>query len=338
MKPLISVIIPVYNVLPYLREALESVLCQTYHHLETIIIDDGSTDGSGSVCDEYLSDPRVQVIHQENRGLSGARNTGFDHATGDYIAFLDPDDAFHPKMIEQLYEALMQQSADLVSCGYDTYETEGCFETEERTEPVKFGTVVSVSGKDAIHDLAEGNFPVIVWNKLYPKRIWETLRFPEGRFYEDIWIMPAVLSHCDRIAIVPDALVYHRKRASSITSTFSVHNLQDLIAAHQAALDSMEQIQPSLPPKWILEYRENALRLIIFRWAHLCKLVNTSKADLAALKADIQSFGGDPLQFKDKKTKMVWWLFLHCPALLLPAQACFQAISHILGKERVNDA
>ena len=338
MAPLISVIIPVYNVLPYLREALDSVLCQTYHNLEIIIVDDGSADGSGSVCDEYLSDPRVQVIHQENQGLSGARNTGLDYATGDYVAFLDPDDAFHPGMLKRLFEALTRQSADLAVCGYATYETEGLLGEGERNESIHFGEKTVFTGREAIHDLAEGNFPVIVWNKLYPKRIWETLLFAEGRFYEDIWIIPAVLSHCDRIAIVPDALVYHRKRASSITSTFSVHNLQDLIAAHQAALDSIEQIQPSLPPKWILEYRENALRLIIFRWAHLCKLVNTSKADLAALKADIQSFGGDPLQFKDKKTKMVWWLFLHCPALLLPAQACFQAISHILGKERVNDA
>lgn len=338
MEPLISIIVPVYNVLPYLCEALDSVLHQTYHHLEIIIVDDGSTDGSGSVCDEYLSDPRVQVIHQENRGLSVARNTGLDRANGQYIVFLDPDDAFRPEMIEQLLKALMQQSADLAVCGYDTYETDSSLGEGEKTESIHFGAKISFSGRDAIHDLAEGNFPVIVWNKLYPKRIWETLRFPEERFYEDIWIMPGILSHCDRIAIVPDALVYHRKRASSITSTFSIHNLQDLIAAHQAALDSMEQIQPPLPPKWILEYRENALRLIIFRWARLSKLVNTSKADLAALKADIQNFGVDPLRFKDRKTKTVWQLFLHCPALLLPAQACFQTATHILGKERGNDA
>lgn len=334
MEPLISIIVPVYNVLPYLREALDSVLNQTYRHLEIIIIDDGSRDGSGSVCDEYLSNPQVQVIHQENRGLSGARNTGLNHAKGDYITFLDPDDAFHPEMIEQLFKALSRQSADLAVCGYATYETEDLLGEGEKTESFHFEAKAAYISRDAINDLAEGNFPVIVWNKLYPKHIWETLRFPEGRFYEDIWIMPGILSHCDRIAIVPDALVYHRKRASSITSTFSIHNLQDLIAAHQAAINSMEQIQPSLSPEWIHKYRENALRLIIFRWARLRKQQRVSETNLAALKTDIRNFAGDPLQFNDRKTKTVWWLFLHCPALLLPAQVCFQAITHILGKER----
>ncbi len=99
MDPLVSVIVPVYNVLPYLQEALDSLIGQTYRELEIILIDDGSTDGSGDVCDEYAErDQRINVIHQENKGLSAARNVGLDEANGDYIAFLDPDDAFHRKI------------------------------------------------------------------------------------------------------------------------------------------------------------------------------------------------------------------------------------------------
>ena len=110
MEPLVSVIIPVYNVAPYLREALDSVIHQTYHSLQILIIDDGSTDGSASICDEYLSDPRVIVIHQDNRGLSNARNVGLDLMTGEYTAFLDSDDAYHPTFIENLVDIILNSS------------------------------------------------------------------------------------------------------------------------------------------------------------------------------------------------------------------------------------
>ena len=123
MGPLVSVIVPVYNVLPYLREALDSVINQTYKNLEILIVDDGSTDGSGEVCDEYLSDPRVIVIHQENKGLSGARNTGLDRMTGEYVAFIDSDDAFKPEMIERMLETITRNKAEMSICGYYACET-----------------------------------------------------------------------------------------------------------------------------------------------------------------------------------------------------------------------
>ena len=97
---LVSVIIPVYNVKPYLKEALDSVVQQTYRKLEIIIVDDGSTDGSDKICDMYRQDTRVTVVHQENRGLSNARNTGMSMMKGDVVAFLDSDDAYYPDMIE----------------------------------------------------------------------------------------------------------------------------------------------------------------------------------------------------------------------------------------------
>ena len=118
MEPLVSVIIPIYNVRPYLCEALDSVLRQTYRNLEILIIDDGSDDGSEEICDEYgKKDSRITVIHQKNRGLSAARNVGLNRMRGDYIAFLDPDDAFHPDMIRCLMEALQRNEAEIAVCG-----------------------------------------------------------------------------------------------------------------------------------------------------------------------------------------------------------------------------
>ena len=126
MEPLVSVIIPVYNVRPYLREALESVLGQTYRNLEILIINDGSNDGSEAVCDEYeKKDPRITVVHQENKGLSTARNVGLNRRTGDYVAFLDPDDAFHPDMIWILMGALRRNGAKIAVCGIISSRTEG---------------------------------------------------------------------------------------------------------------------------------------------------------------------------------------------------------------------
>ena len=124
MEPLVSVIIPVYNVVHYLREAIDSVINQTYKNLEIIIIDDGSTDGSSGVCDQYLSDPRITVIHQENRGLSGARNTGLSAITGEYVAFLDSDDAFYPGMIQTMIMEIKKNNADLAVCGFYAIRTD----------------------------------------------------------------------------------------------------------------------------------------------------------------------------------------------------------------------
>ena len=142
---------------------------------------------SGAICDEYLSDPRVSVIHQENRGLSGARNTGLDHATGEYIAFLDADDAFHPEMIAQLQDA------------------------KQRKVPGVKKEII-LSARDTFIAMMKGNLNVAVWDKLYRRQLWENLRFPEGVVYEDLRTMPLLLTQCSRIAFIPQTLVYYRKR------------------------------------------------------------------------------------------------------------------------------
>ncbi len=121
---LVSIIIPVYNVAPYLVEALESAIHQTYKNLEIIIIDDGSTDGSETICDEYArKDHRVRVIHQDNKGLSAARNIGLGIMTGDAVAFLDSDDALEFDYVEKLVEAMNREDADIVICRFTIHNT-----------------------------------------------------------------------------------------------------------------------------------------------------------------------------------------------------------------------
>ena len=139
MEGLVSVIIPVYNVRPYLNEALDSVLDQSYENLEIIIIDDGSTDGSSELCDEYgKKDARICVIHQDNRGLSAARNAGLDHMTGDLVAFLDSDDAYDPEYILTMLSAMYPQNAafsepvDVVVCKYTVHYSTGEMKQRKR--------------------------------------------------------------------------------------------------------------------------------------------------------------------------------------------------------------
>ena len=325
MKPLISIIVPVYNVRPYLREALNSAICQTYQNLEIILVDDGSTDGSGDICDEYASDPRVSVIHQENHGLSGARNAGLNRMTGDYVAFLDPDDALHPKMIATLFDTLLQKEADIAACSCIVYRTEGPM---QETEPVKIKGVMNecvITAREALCYLLEKRYLCAVWNKLYRRELWDELRFTEGSVYEDLLVLPSLLEKHPWIAVIPQSLVFHRIREGSITQTRSAKNVRDHINAHRVLRSYSEGLHPPLPSDILrLLYRENRLRALIFRWANLHKAgICIEKADgTDELKEEIQ-FLAQRTEMKHFKTKAAWFLFCFSPWLLLPAQQLF---------------
>lgn len=122
--PLVSVIVPVFNSKNFLAEALDSVLAQTYENLEVVLIDDGSTDGSGEICDRYAAkDKRFRVYHQANQGVSATRNAGLDLATGDFLAFLDSDDAYEPEAIAAMMDAMAREKVDVVMCKYTEHKT-----------------------------------------------------------------------------------------------------------------------------------------------------------------------------------------------------------------------
>ena len=199
---LVSVIVPVYNVLPYLRESLDSVINQTYKDLEIIIVDDGSTDGSDAVCEEYAKDSRVKVIHQKNHGLSAARNVGLDIARGDYIAFLDSDDVYLPDMIQTMVEGIKKSGADIEICGFNKVYSKRNI-TKKRIRN-KRGLIIKkeeiLSREDALKHVIDKLRPC-VWNKLYKKEVWDELRFPIGRVFEDTWIIPPMFENIKMIHV-----------------------------------------------------------------------------------------------------------------------------------------
>ncbi len=235
--PLVSVIIPVFNVKPYLAEALDSVINQTYEKLEILIVDDGSTDGSGIICDEYAKkDKRISVIHQTNSGLSAARNMGLDRMTGEVCAFLDPDDAYDRKFVEKLQNALLIADADLSVCKYTVHHTTGKLKRDN-------GPVVP-SGASGIYNYSQGlcaladeTINVSVWNKLYRRELWCEIRYPDGHMYEDIDTSFRIFDLCNTINVIDEPLYLHRKRPGSITDTISLENIQDryLACSHFAS-------------------------------------------------------------------------------------------------------
>ncbi|MBQ9438201.1 MAG: glycosyltransferase family 2 protein [Lachnospiraceae bacterium] len=227
---LVSVIIPVYNVEPYLAEALDSVLRQTYEDLEVIIIDDGSTDNSGKICDEYAGkDRRVFVTHQENKGLSAARNAGLDLMHGEALVFLDPDDAYHPEFVSAMMEAMFREHSDLVLCKYTVHKTKIRGTRWKKSFPLaKQGIYDRIS---ALQALADGTIGAAVWNKLYRSGLWQDIRFPEGQNYEDVETAFQVLDVCKKVYVLDRALYLHRKRSGSITNTHTWQNFQDRMLA-----------------------------------------------------------------------------------------------------------
>ncbi|MCI7737040.1 MAG: glycosyltransferase [Clostridiales bacterium] len=214
--PTISVIVPVYKVELYLRRCIDSILGQTFTDFELILVDDGSPDNCGAICDEYAQkDLRVHVIHQENRGVSAARNAGIDwafaHSDSEWISFVDSDDWVHPKMLECLMNATMEHNVMLSVCGY--VETDG-----EVPEIQAAQLDAQTWFPENFFILKNGN-AIIPWGKLYKKRLFEKQRFPEGRIHEDEFATYKVLFACRSIAAISAPLYYYFKNSDSITKS-----------------------------------------------------------------------------------------------------------------------
>ena len=221
--PVVSIIVPVYNVKSYVGECVESLCRQTYTNLEILLVDDGSTDGSGEVCDEYAGrDERIRVIHQANRGLSGARNMGLDDARGEYIAFVDSDDLVSTNYVETLYELLMKYEADIAACAYVKGTTEQLTDIREKVlslDNVREICMPSVKLLKQWHGKYKQQ-ETVAWNKLYCREVWngrKKIRFPESRNHEDVLISHLVVQGAKTIVLTTEILYFYRIRKGSIT-------------------------------------------------------------------------------------------------------------------------
>lgn len=242
MCPLVSVIIPVYKVEPYLRKCVDSVCQSTLKDIEIILVDDGSPDTCGQICDEYaLKDDRIRVIHKENGGISSARNAGLDIARSDLIGFVDSDDWVDPDMFEFLYNNLIQADADISVCG--VYEHVG-----EKVHMLCDASVYkTVSGHDAVQtNLAMTIAGNACWNKLYRRHLFEEIRFPEGRIFEDVFIMTRLIDSARKVVFNLQAKYHYWRRPDSLFSKRYRPQLRDCAESQLAVYDYIDKKYPDL--------------------------------------------------------------------------------------------
>lgn len=284
MSETISVIIPVYNVQEYLRKCLDSVIGQTYDNLEILLVNDGSTDRSGEICDYYASrDSRIRVIHQQNGGLASARNTGMDAAKGAYIGFVDSDDWIDLDMYEFLYNLLHQHQADLSICRLKEI-------THAKLINRSTGQLLVCDGLSAVKRIfrRENDFHIgySVFNKLYKKELLDNLRFPVGRLTEDIYFTPKLMYRC-RKCVYQDTAKYNylKERPGSIMNA-AIHSKRVF-----DELDGYREIERFFCERNVKEYARMVREIYLIKLMYFHYRVASSQGKdeeiiLKALKTD----------------------------------------------------
>ena len=211
--PEISIIVPVYKVEEYLPACIDSILAQTFRDFELILVDDGSPDNCPALCDAAAEkDARIRVIHQKNGGLSAARNAGLDIARGEWIGFVDSDDTVAPEMYAQLLCRVQADAAQLAVCSYRFVQEDGTFLPDRSTI-----TRDEVLTREQALERIDRGFFTTVWNRLYHRSLFETLRFPVGKLHEDEYVAHKVYWQCQRISVVAQPLYFYLQRGGGIS-------------------------------------------------------------------------------------------------------------------------
>ena len=225
MSELISIVVPVYNVEKYIHKCMQSILCQSYNKIEVILVNDGSTDKSGEICDEYQKmDSRVKVIHKENGGLSDARNAGIKNANGKYIMFVDSDDYVSEKIVEYLYNMLKQYDAEIAIC-----DPVHCYPEKEVGFEAENKRVILDNEKAVIEMLYQKSFLVSAWAKLYNIRCFDEIEFPVGMLFEDGAIMYKLFDNASKVVYGNAKLYAYMHREGSITTAKYTERDYDII-------------------------------------------------------------------------------------------------------------
>lgn len=263
MSEKISVIVPVYQVEKYVVNCIESICNQTYTNLEIILVDDGSKDKSGQICDSYSKkDSRIQVIHKINGGLSDARNYGIDRATGEYICFIDSDDMIAQNYIEKLFNLLKKENADIAICDYQEV-----YSKDEIKVGKEAKKICNFSSYEAIKELYNDNDNVkmvVTWNKLYKTALFSQIRFPVGKLHEDEFTTYKLFYNAKKIVVTNEKLYYYVKRDGSIMRQKYYLKRLDILNAYEERMNFFK------------EHHEEELYKLTFQ--HYCYTINVHYA------------------------------------------------------------
>lgn len=283
----ISVIVPVYNVAPYLSRTLDSILAQTYSSIEVILVDDGSTDDTGAICDQYSAkDNRIVVIHKSNAGVSAARNDGLRVATGDYIGFVDGDDLLEKDMLKILVKNAKKYRADISVCNMDTVDVDGRLETvyEYTTksmdaEEIVQGYFFNQSVKSIMYSQC---------NKIFSRKVLSGIEFRPYRYCEDILFVFEAVLNSDRI-YYDNRIGYHyiHRKNSAMTSHFSEKRLEYVFAARELVAACVRQYP---------QYSQEAER-----WAYYHTLVTMRQIVSSGQKKRFKEFYSENRKYLQQK-------------------------------------
>ncbi|OFN97223.1 glycosyl transferase [Streptococcus sp. HMSC074B11] len=218
MEDLVSIVVPVYNVENYLKKSIESILNQTYKNIEILLVDDGSTDSSGQICDSFSKvDPRIRVFHKANGGLSDARNFGIKQMEGRYVAFIDSDDYISKDYVWKLYSSIKNNDSEVSICSFSLVDEKG----EKIKDELLDSGEECLSGKQILEKVltADGYRYVVAWNKLYRSTLFEKFQFKIGKLYEDEFLNYPLFWECQKVSIVEEPLYLYVQREGSIVQS-----------------------------------------------------------------------------------------------------------------------
>ena len=226
----LSIIVPVYKVEKQLEQCIRSILNQSFTNFELILVDDGSPDKCGEICDEYeKKDKRIKVIHKKNGGLSDARNAGLDIALGKYIGFVDSDDIIHPEMYERMYNFINKYNVDIVQCKFKKFKS---IEDINKLSNINNTNIEYYTSKEAIMDMIDNNkINVNTWNKLYKRELFENERFPKGKIHEDEFLTYKLMYESNKIAYINEELYYYYQNDNGIMNGSNLIKRLDRIEA-----------------------------------------------------------------------------------------------------------
>lgn len=291
----LSIIIPIYNAKQYLNETIHSVLAQNYADFELLLIDDGSTDGSAALCDEFaLVDSRIKVIHQENAGVSAARNAGVSSVQGEFIGFVDSDDLIEPDMYSVMMEIADSTGADIVQC---------CHDRKDAVEGKNHNCMAEriISGEQFVKEIFTcrgGAYTnqVALWSKIYRRKLFDGIVFPVGRTYEDEQETYKLCLKAEKIALVSEVLYHYVKRENSIITGVSPRKMLDKQAALRDRLHYLPDRLPELTPQCCQSYYGFSINILIqLSAAKEAAAYNTAKKTLldeeACIRSNLDKYG-----------------------------------------------
>ncbi len=310
---MISIIVPVYNVEIYIKECLDSILAQTIRDFELILIDDGSTDYSGRICNEYKEkDSRVKVFHKENGGLSSARNKGLDEAKGEYICFIDSDDTIREDYLEKLYDAITSARSDMAFCDIDAQKLSG-----ELNYNHSFKMTAKESRRWLYDDRTrEYVLMVVAWNKIYTSRIFEDIRYPVGRLHEDEFVIGLILSKCSNISFVPEKLYFYRNNESGITSEAKKMNVK-----HLDGVDALSDRVALAISEKDNELAVVTLKNALYKCAHFFRDAKKNNS-IEMKRASMRKYRETIKKYKEvlnMSQRLKYYFFTICPELFIKA-------------------